>query len=320
MEKVAFGPRRLGHVNLYVSDLEASLSFYERHCGLARVRMESAISAGFLSNGNTHHDLGLIEISRGQDRHGRDGHVQIQSTRGQHPGLNHLGWEMENQAALVAAYERMRTAGIAPHALYDHIISHAVYVSDPDGNVHEFYADSMKDWESVFNLDHDDLVTSRWDPLSSERSTTPNYNPAPSLRRPAPSEMPTRHVTGASLATRRYDEMMHFMQEVAGFRLLAETASPSRSAVFGGTTGRPDLRLTEVGAGQQTGFRMFSLMADPVGFSRHLAEAPVLATARRVVHDDREAVVLADPDGFLVELYASRDGTFLEPLALAHTG
>ncbi|MPS50489.1 VOC family protein [Alcaligenaceae bacterium SAGV3] len=186
MEKVAFRPRRLGHVNLYVSDLEASLSFYERHCGLARVRMESAIGAGFLSNGNTHHDLGLIEISRGQDRHGRDGHVQIQSTRGRQPGLNHLGWEMENQAALVQAYERMRAAGMAPQALYDHIISHAVYVPDPDGNVHEFYADSMKDWESVFNLDHDDLVTSRWDPLASERSTTPNYNPAPNLRRPAP--------------------------------------------------------------------------------------------------------------------------------------
>lgn len=320
MEKVAFRPRRLGHVNLYVSDLEASLSFYERHCGLARVRMESAIGAGFLSNGNTHHDLGLIEISRGQDRHGRDGHVQIQSTRGRQPGLNHLGWEMENQAALVQAYERMRAAGMAPQALYDHIISHAVYVPDPDGNVHEFYADSMKDWESVFNLDHDDLVTSRWDPLASERSTTPNYNPAPNLRRPAPSEMPTRHVTGASLATHRYDEMMRFMLEIAGFRLLAETASPFRSAIFGGSTGRPDLRLTEVGARQKTGFRMFSLMVDPAGFSRRLADGRVPAMGRHVVHEDREAVLLADPDGFMVELYASRADTCLEPLGLAHIG
>lgn len=186
MEKVAFRPRRLGHVNLYVSDLEASLSFYERHCGLARVRMESAIGAGFLSNGNTHHDLGLIEISRGQDRHGRDGHVQIQSTRGRQPGLNHLGWEMENQAALVQAYERMRAAGMAPQALYDHIISHAVYVPDPDGNVHEFYADSMKDWESVFNL-----TMTTWSPAAGIRLPA-SARPRPTTTRPRTCAGPPR--------------------------------------------------------------------------------------------------------------------------------
>ncbi|MPS54718.1 hypothetical protein E2I20_23885 [Alcaligenaceae bacterium SAGV3] len=132
--------------------------------------------------------------------------------------------------------------------------------------------------------------------------------------------MPTRHVTGASLATHRYDEMTRFMLEIAGFRLLAETASPFRSAIFGGSTGRPDLRLTEVGARQKTGFRMFSLMVDPAGFSRRLADGRVPAMGRHVVHEDREAVLLADPDGFMVELYASRADTCLEPLGLAHIG
>ncbi|MDX3907418.1 MAG: VOC family protein [Pigmentiphaga sp.] len=317
MTKVEFRPRRLGHVNLYVSSLQKSLDFYERCCGLARVRMESEINAGFLSNGNTHHDLGLIEISRGKDRHGRDGHVQIRSSRGTQPGLNHLGWEMENQAELVAAYRRMQAAGMAPHALYDHIISHAVYVADPDGNVHEFYADARRDWQSVFNLEHDDLVTAQWDPLGAPPSTEANYTDNPPLRPHRPGEIPTRHVTGASLATRRYDDMVRFMRDVAGFTVLSEQQQPARVAIFGGSTGRPDLRLTEVGPNEPTGFRMFSLLVGPSSAAGTPLSPSPGVSSRQVADHERESLLLSDPDGFMVELYRPRREAFLPPLALS---
>jgi catechol-2,3-dioxygenase len=77
MSEVRFQPRRLGHVNLYVSQLERSIAYYEKVCGIELVRIEAAIRAGFHSNGNTHHDIGLIEISKGEARLGRDGKVQI---------------------------------------------------------------------------------------------------------------------------------------------------------------------------------------------------------------------------------------------------
>ena len=54
-------PRRLGHVNLFVSDLEQSMAFYENVAGFHEIFREADIQAGFLSNGNTHHDFGLIQ-------------------------------------------------------------------------------------------------------------------------------------------------------------------------------------------------------------------------------------------------------------------
>ena len=60
-QAVRFRPRRLGHANLWVGDLEATSGFYNRVLGLEEVRREPEITASFLSNGNTHHDLGLLQ-------------------------------------------------------------------------------------------------------------------------------------------------------------------------------------------------------------------------------------------------------------------
>ena len=69
---VRFRPRRLGHANLFVSDLDRSMRFYNAVCGLEEVRREPAIRIGFLSNGNTHHDVGLVQSSTAR-RVGRGG-------------------------------------------------------------------------------------------------------------------------------------------------------------------------------------------------------------------------------------------------------
>lgn len=320
MSPVKFSPRRLGHVNLYVENLERSLRFYEEVCGIERVRMEAQINAGFVSNGNTHHDVGLIEVSRGNDRYGRDGKVQIRSTRGTQPGLNHLGWEMESEAALVDAYKRFTASGASPTALYDHIISHAVYVTDPDGNVHEFYADTIPDWRSVFNLEHDDLVTSQWDPLAQPASPQKNYvdDAAISLKRDA--LLQTRHLTGAAFLTRNFEAMCRFLREVAGLQLVAQTSGARRTAVFGGTCGRADLVLAEAGSDDaSTGFHLLSLLLDEgvdlAASATALANRGV-AVERRVVDARREALVVRDPDGVPVELYRSRGREWLEPLTL----
>ena len=303
MDAVRFRPRRLGHVNFYVTDLQRSLAFYEHVCGLERVRIEAAINAGFLSNGNTHHDVGLIEVSRGADRIGRDGHVQIRSTRGTRPGLNHLGWEMESQAELVAAYARMVEAGLKPTALYDHIISHAVYVADPDGNVHEFYADSMKDWRSVFNLSHDDLVTSQWDPLAAAPSQARNYIEDPEIRRPSGSVLQASHLAGAVLRTHDMDAMRRFFETVAGLDAVSEDRVAGR-IVFAGRCGRPELTLQRASDGEVAGFAQAALLLqEPVDMPAVMA-----ALGRIGVHpaaagraDDGVSLLLADPDGVAIE-------------------
>jgi len=306
MSFVQFSPRRLAHINLYVSDLDQSLAFYERVCGIERVRMESAINAGFLSNGNTHHDVGLIQVSAGQDRIGRDGKVQIAATRGTRPGLNHLGWEMENETELIAAYQRMLANGLKPSALYDHIISHAIYVTDPDGNAHEFYADTLKDWRSVFNLEHDDLVTSQWDPLAETPSDARNYTDNPPLRRVDDAALHARHIAGAVFATHNFEAMCKFMSEVAGLTCITKQDGAQRQAVFAGTRGNADVTLVEVAAGQPAGLKRFRLLLDD---QENLQEASgalgnLAAVGGRISDATGEAVLLRDPDGFTVELFS----------------
>lgn len=81
-------PRRLGHVNLFVSDLERSMAFYENVAGFHEIFREPDIQAGFLSNGNTHHDFGLIQTPD-VDRVDKNGKVLIAaSQRGRTAGLN----------------------------------------------------------------------------------------------------------------------------------------------------------------------------------------------------------------------------------------
>ena len=153
-----YRPRRFGHVNLWVSDLERSIQFYEGVLGIELVRRERPLKMGFHSNGNSHHDVGIIEISRGEDRYGRDGMVQIPKTRGMAVGLNHIAWEMASERELVEAYKRTRKLFDSDLWTVDHIVAHSFYVPDPDGNMHELYADALDDWRTVFNLEIEALA------------------------------------------------------------------------------------------------------------------------------------------------------------------
>ena len=104
---IKFSPRRIGHANVFVTDVFRSAEFYTNVCGVEEIGREMAIPAIFISNGNTHHDYGLVRVSPdGQERRGRDGHVQLHKGRGLKAGLNHFGWEMENEYELVEAYKR----------------------------------------------------------------------------------------------------------------------------------------------------------------------------------------------------------------------
>src|SRR5687767_5462801 len=107
-----FKPRRLGHANLWVKDLKASEAFYNATCGLAIEFWEPGLKATFLGTGNTPHDLGMIEVTRGKARYGRDGILMIPEGIGLEPGLNHLAWELENEAELVDAHKRAKAANI----------------------------------------------------------------------------------------------------------------------------------------------------------------------------------------------------------------
>ena len=65
---VGYRPRRLGHVNFFIADLDRSIAFYTRVCGFEITALERHIGAGFFSNGNTHHDIGVVEVRNYEER------------------------------------------------------------------------------------------------------------------------------------------------------------------------------------------------------------------------------------------------------------
>ncbi|MGE0797151.1 MAG: VOC family protein [Lautropia sp.] len=302
---MSFRPRRLGHVNLWVSDLEKSVDFYESVCGIELVRRERAILIAFHSNGNTHHDVGIVEISRGKDRYGRDGMLQIPKTRGLQVGLNHLGWEMATEARLVEALRRAGASNYPLGRTVDHMISHSVYLNDPDGNGHEFYADQMRDWERIYNLANEDEVTGEWDPLAQPPSDAHNYNDGFRVRRVERAPLHPSHLTGTRFATRRFDEMAEFFTSVAGLDRVGErNVGGHRDVRLAGAIGRTDITLSEAADGEPVGLRSFRFaLAEP-------HDLPDVATriaglGHRAWMNDGELCV-EDPDGFQIEFHHQR--------------
>src|SRR5207249_3510820 len=131
-----FRPRRLGHANLFVSDLERSMRFYIDVCGLEEAFREPGIGAGFVSCGNTHHDVGVIQVSE-EALLGKDQQQLVPKNFGKRPGLFHLGFEMENEAELVSAYQRAIDSRVKIMMTVDHGLARSVFAFDVEGNLLE---------------------------------------------------------------------------------------------------------------------------------------------------------------------------------------
>lgn len=301
---VHFSPRRLGHANLFVGELNRSVKFYSRICGLEEVRREPGIGAGFLSNGNTHHDVGLVQVAD-EERVGVGGHVQITGSRMKRPGLNHLGWELESEKQLVEAYERALAAGLAIHRTTDHQISHSVYVFDPEGNLNEFYADAMHDWRSIFNPDRDDLVSSHWDPLATPPSDEPMYDANPDLRRVDGAVFHARRITRAFLVATDLNRLRRFYEDVGGLAPVSD--DPAGGFVcLRGTRSQCDLVLFAVRDGLHPGLHHVSFEVD-AATDLDCAVATLLERGHEIEHridaETKRSVFVRDPDGIRVELY-----------------
>lgn len=126
----------LGHVVLYVSDLEKSASFYKDILGFNEIHRDFHIA--LFSSGRTHHELLLIEVGgekRPLDRH--------------EPGLYHIGFKVGNSTDdLRKVYEELARNNVTIIGATDHHVTHSLYVLDPDNNELELYADVNDDWKT----------------------------------------------------------------------------------------------------------------------------------------------------------------------------
>lgn len=315
-DNVHFRPRRLGHANLFVSNLDRSMAFYNRVCGLEEVRREPGIAAGFLTNGNTHHDIGLMEIAQ-EARVGVGGHVQVAQSRMKGAGLNHLGWELDNERQLAEAYERAVTAGVKIHRTTDHQISHSIYIFDPEGNLNEFYADAMKDWRIVFNPGREDLISSHWDPVAQPPSEEPKHNPNPDLRRVDDAAFHSLRITHAVLVARDLDRLRTFYEGVGGLEPVYE-APGGAFVCLKGTSARYDLVLFPARDDLAPGLHhiAFEVESGPQDGAEAVLQGLGLKASLRVDNAGKNSVFVKDPDGLEIEFYRSVDVTAAMDLAV----
>ncbi|GAA1790244.1 VOC family protein [Actinomadura chokoriensis] len=316
VQDVQFKPRRIGHGNFFVSDLERSMAYYEHVFGLQVVFREPGIGAGFLSNGNSHHDVGLIEIPK-KTLIGRDGQVQVPVKEERKPGLNHIGLEMESEAHLVAAYERAMAAGAPVHRTVDHTIAYSVYMFDPDGYYLEFYADSQDDWRAIMEEKSEQLLTGDWTPDPAVASDVPKYVVETERRTVEGAPLQPHRAARASLFVRDLATSIDFYADIVGLTLVAGSAADGY-AVFAGTVGSWDLGLFQVGEDATTprmhhfGFELSSPIELETVMER--LRAAGARVEGQIVHATKQSVCVRDPDGILFEFYfqQSRDAAALQ--------
>jgi catechol 2,3-dioxygenase len=305
---VHFGPRRLGHVNMYVSDLERSFAFYHDVCGLELVFDEPGIFAKFLSNGNSHHDIAITAASD-KTLVGRDGKVQKSAERGSQPGLNHMAFEMATEAELVAGIRRTQASGYTIHSLYDHQISRSAYLPDPNGVEVEMYADSSPDWRGIYARVGTELLSSRWEPESEGPANDQPQYVQDFWHRPVPGA-PARplRTARAMIVVPDLEGASSFYQRLIGLQVLESDQGEGRWAVLGGTLGRPDLYLVEARDDEKLGFHHFSLeLPDVEELDATVArlQAAGVAISEEVRHARKYSAVVIDPDGVGVEFYTT---------------
>ena len=123
--------KELGHIVLYVRDLERSRRFYGDVLGWKEIG-SGRDGAAMFSTGRTHHELLLIEV----------GESAQDIPRGRRVGMYHFGLKVgTTDEELIEAIEEVQRADVTIVGSADHGVTHSLYIQDPDGNEVELYID-----------------------------------------------------------------------------------------------------------------------------------------------------------------------------------
>jgi len=122
--------KELGHVVLFVEDLDRSRTFYAELLGFPEIMHKPGRMAAF-SGGRTHHELLLIAVGPAQP-----------IPRGRRIGMYHFGLKIgDSDDELRAMLARLQAADVRITGASDHGVTHSLYIVDPDGNEVELYVD-----------------------------------------------------------------------------------------------------------------------------------------------------------------------------------
>jgi catechol-2,3-dioxygenase len=129
--------KELGHIVLYVKNLERSVHFYRDVLGFRPIVRASGpdtprFPAAAFSSGRTHHELLLIEVGENAPHPGT----------GHRSGLYHFGLKVgDTDDELRGALATLIEEGVRIVGSADHHVTHSLYILDPDDNELELYID-----------------------------------------------------------------------------------------------------------------------------------------------------------------------------------
>ena len=131
--------KELGHLVLYVRNLDRSASFYRDLLGWRQIiggpddaPLPFRAAAFSAPSGRTHHKLLLIEV--GEDA--------ASLPPGRRVGLYHFGLKVgDSDDELRSALATLEANNANVVGASDHTVTHSLYITDPDGNEIELYID-----------------------------------------------------------------------------------------------------------------------------------------------------------------------------------
>ena len=184
----------LGSVHIAVTDLDRSVSFYERSIGLqvhGRDDAEARLGAGA-------EDLLVLHAEPGARPAGR------------HAGLYHFALLFPTRQELARAVRRLAEVGTRIQGASDHGISEAIYLPDPDGNGIELAADQPRaNWGNL--RDPTTIGPAPLD-MAGLMSTVEGEEPSPRADR----DLRVGHL---HLHVSDIDEALAFYRDVVGFQV-----------------------------------------------------------------------------------------------------
>jgi catechol 2,3-dioxygenase len=294
----------LGPVRLAVADQTGVAAFYERAVGLRPLPPA---------------DDGTVRLGAGGDPDGRP-LVELIADAGAPPrarrssGLFHLALLVPDRRALAQALRRVAAAGWRLDGASDHLVSEALYLSDPEGNGIELYRDRPRaEWRrdehgelamATLPLDLEDLLWELAD--GAGRSTDVRELLAAPAEDPG---MPDGTTIGhVHLQVAGLEAAEAFYVGALGFEVTVRGYPGALFVVAGGYHHHLGLNTWASAGGPPAdpasrGLRDFAIVL-PSAAERDAAAAR-LADAGQAVGDDGEDALATDPFGIAVRLVAS---------------
>ncbi|WP_109476122.1 VOC family protein [Paraburkholderia sp. C35] len=294
-----FKPRRLAHANVFVSDHQRASDYYRDVFGFEEVYNQPDNKASFISNGNTYHDFALVDIG---SRYAKPG---------QQPGLNHVAFEVESEAALVEGYRAAVAAGVVYRSPEDHDVAHSLYQKDPDGNEVELYADVVQDWRSARNGSFSKKKP-KWVPGETNVPLTDALYPVdPEIRVIDGALVHGRRVSHVALIAQNFDAMVDFYTNIVGLNAIVGGRDHA-FALLAGTHSMGDLVLYRQDVPSHMPMHHIGVeVSSDADLDAALAGIEASGGKLSAAHDHaaRRVVFVHDLDGLPIQLYVNREWT-----------